>query len=928
MSQLGPRVAPASAAGRGLGRLLARVVGIKAGDRQNVVVGFTTLLLTMTAHAVLETARDALFLQKLPPSRLPWAYLMIALLTLAGSAFQRRVLAHVPRRRLLSLTLLAGAGVTSCFTVVGSLHDSAAALLALYVWTGVLATTVVVQFWLLASYVMDFGQAKRTFALLGGGGLLGAVIGSLLASGVLMFTTARVLPLVASGVLALASFVPLFFSRERAAQEAPLSSDSASETPARSVARGAPRDDNRSGQVRHDAYLRRVLALALLGTITVTLADYIFKSVVVREVAPARLGDFFARYYALLNGLALIVELIITPRLLRTAGVPRALQVMPFLLLCASVGFAAVGGLFMVLLLRGADGALRHSMNRVGHEILYLPLSSAVRGRIRAFTEAVGLRVGQAAGSLLILGAVALDIGPETLVLAPIGLATAWLAVSLTLEGLYVERFRRALGKMGPTRRASVPDLDVRSLEALMMALSSHDDVEVVTALDMFALHDKSKLVPALILYHPSHSVVLRALSLFSDGSRPDVQAVAERLLAHPDHRVRAAALRVYIAGSPKREALWDRREDDNAAVRTTALVGLVHVGAIARAQAAEELAAAISGPDLDTREALARALPLLPAADCAWVGTALMDKNEASVAALVAKSFAASPRRDSIPALIRLLAHREARSCARKALVALGPEALFALERVLGNAATAPEVRRHVPRTISRFEGVQPVAILEHALSLEHDDAVAFKILRGLSRIRSDHPATPVNRGLLEQIAQRMVERAAIATGWRDTVEAARHNVQVAATAGAELLSAALSDEANRSLERAFRVMHILEPTASLEAISSAIRSRDADMRARGRELVQHVAPDGIRRSIVALLDDLRLEKQESLDAESQLESLRSCLAALLEDRSRLLRAVSSHYLAELRATAERVHSAAAEATPPNSRQRLRNAH
>lgn len=870
------------------GRVLERVLGIHPGDQRDAAVGFATLLAAMAAHAVLETARDTLFLQKLSPTRLPWAYLTIAVLTLAGSAFQRRALSRMPRRRLLSLTLLGGAVVTASFTVLGWLNDSAAALLAFYVWTGLLATTVVVQFWLLASSVMDFGQAKRTFALLGGGGLLGAVVGSLLASGVLMFATPRVLPLVASGLLTLASVVPLLFSRERMGYEAPAATDITAESPA--------------DYLRRDAYLRRVLILALLGTITVTVADYLFKSVVVREIPRERLGDFFARYYALLNGLALVVELIVTPRLLRTAGVPRLLQVMPVLLLSACVGFAMVGGLVMVLLLRGTDGALRHSMNRVGHEILYLPLSNSVRGRIRVFAEAVGLRVGQAAASILILGAIALDVGPEALVWAPIALASAWLAATLPLEGLYVDRFRRALGKGGPMRRACVPDLDVRSLETLIASLSSKDDHEVVTALDMFALYDKSELVPALILYHPSPQVVLRALGLLSDQARADVRTVVERLLAHPDHQVRAAALRVYVAGNPTQQALCNLRQDESVAVRTAALVGLVHIGAVATAEATSELNAIMSGPDVGARQALAMALPLLPAVDWAWVAIALADKNEASVVGRLAKSIAQSPSTGFIPALIRLLAHREARADARGALVALGSDALYELERALNDPAVPSEIRRHLPRTISRFAGAEPVAVLEHALAQEQDDAVSFKILRGLGRIRSDHPTIPVNRGLLEEIAARMVKGAATATRWRHTVETARRRIGTANTAGADLLSAALSDEAGRALERAFRLMHILEPTRGLEAIFSAVRSSDADMRARGREVLQHVAPNGLCRDILSVLDDARMDRPPDSIAEDRLlATLYACLDDMLEDRSVLLRAVAAYYLVEL---------------------------
>jgi len=36
----------------------------------------------MAAHTLLETARDALFLARLPPSRLAWVYLAIAVVIL------------------------------------------------------------------------------------------------------------------------------------------------------------------------------------------------------------------------------------------------------------------------------------------------------------------------------------------------------------------------------------------------------------------------------------------------------------------------------------------------------------------------------------------------------------------------------------------------------------------------------------------------------------------------------------------------------------------------------------------------------------------------------------------------------------------------------------------------------------------------------
>jgi hypothetical protein len=106
-----------------------------------------------------------------------------------------------------------------------------------------------------------------------------------------------------------------------------------------------------------------------------------------------------------------------------------------------------------------------------------------------------------------------------------------------------VQLFRVQLKRGAIETRAEVPELDLRSLEALVGGLSSEDDAEVIAALDMFEAYEKIHLVPALILYHPSKSVVLRALEVLSASNRADVLRVSARLLRHPDDEVRATAL-------------------------------------------------------------------------------------------------------------------------------------------------------------------------------------------------------------------------------------------------------------------------------------------------------------------------------------------------------------------------------------------------
>lgn len=89
---------------------------VRREDRRNLVVGFIGLLSVMTAHSVMETARDTLFLTSLPATHLPRAYLAIAMLAIVELKVHEQVLRHVSdRRMLLSASLLFGAFVTLGF---------------------------------------------------------------------------------------------------------------------------------------------------------------------------------------------------------------------------------------------------------------------------------------------------------------------------------------------------------------------------------------------------------------------------------------------------------------------------------------------------------------------------------------------------------------------------------------------------------------------------------------------------------------------------------------------------------------------------------------------------------------------------------------------------------------------------------------------
>jgi hypothetical protein len=420
----------------------------------------------------------------------------------------------------------------------------------------------------------------------------------------------------------------------------------------------------------------------------------------------------------------------------------------------------------------------------------------------------------------------------------------------------YLELFRQNLREGVLETHVEVPDLDLHSLEALIAALSSHNDHEVTAALDLLASYGKSNLVPALILYHPSTDVVLHAFALFSGTNRGDVDRLVDRLIAHDDERIRAAALR-YSAARADATLLESAAEDPSPFVRTTAVVERIRRGAIDEWRGGDVLRDIIDNGSPELRRALAFAARDLPRGRYSWALVRLAFIREPGLAVEVARSMAAAPDVEHVPTLVRLLASRECREDARVAILSLGEPALGALESALLDPSLTRHVRRHLPRTLARFGGEAVVRILERRLAVEADEVVELKIVRALGRLRAADPGLSIDSPMLLEHARTTLERAVTLLSFRVTIEDYCTEHPNTKTAVAEMLIALLADKEDAALDRVFRILKVLDPSEEFEILFAGLRSADSGRRAAGRELLSHVVPEPLRGGILAMLDD-----------------------------------------------------------------------
>jgi AAA family ATP:ADP antiporter len=837
---------------------------VRPEERRVTTAAFLSLFGALAAHTMLETGRDALFLARLPADQLPWMYLAMAVLAVLVTRTRARGLAS---GRSLPFLTAAGALGTFAFWAAGS--QAPWALRALYVWTGLVATVIPVTFWLLLSEIYTIAQARRLYAAIALASPLGAMVGAALARGLLSALDPRHLIAASAATMLLPGLAPR-----------PL----------------------KTRELRRHAYLARLAGLVLLSTIAFTLGDYIFKSAVAEAVDPARLGTFFATTHLGLNLLAILAQVFLSGGLMRLLGVDRALAVLPVLAVPGAIGVALGGGLVGAALLKGLDSALRPSLNRVGIELLFVPIPAALRSAAKPAIDVFGARGGQALGAVFILAVLSWGGGSRAIALAAALTCLAWAGIALALRPLYLGEFRAALREHILPDGASLPNLDLRSFEAVLAALNSRDDGEVLAALELLLEQGHGRVVPALLLHHPSKPVVLRMLRALTETPRNDWIPIADRLLEHDDPEIRAAALRARVAAKPDDGLLRGASQDPSPLVRATALVGLVGSAPDA-GDAWGRLGELAASPSAAVRAALAESIEQQPDPDFEGVLLQLAGAPNGHPDRHLPGAMARVGSPAFLPMLISWLGFRDVRESVRAALRAYGERGLRALDEALGDPSLPARVREHIPRTISLFPPGPAALVLQRHLGAERDGKVRFKLLRGLGRIAADHPKVKLDDGLLREVVIRTTAAAIEALRFRvGLVEGARR-VAARATPAHQLLVSLLHDKERHRIERLFRVLQLRFRKEDLRAVHRGLGNSDRRIRAASHELLLNLLEAPLRDRVMALVDDLpdpeRLARVPGkLDFE---DDYRSLVISMVESGSPSIRSLAALHAREL---------------------------
>lgn len=803
---------------------------IRSGEGRAFGLSFAVLALLIGAHTLVETARDTLFLSRLPPERLAFVYVAVALGTLVLSPISRRLVAWVGARNALVFTLLGSAFGIGWFRLR---PPTTAGVYGLYVFGGLAITLLVAEFWIVASTLFTAAQGRRLFGPLAAGGVLGAVIGALVSTLVLMQHGVDSLLMLASVSFVLAAMAATFFE---------LDDEGTTE-----MALAAPPPVKGEGGTRREPLVLEIAIMVALSTALSVVVDYVFKARAVASISGAELGSFFARYYLVLNLVTLVLQIFLAGPLVARLGVLGVSLFSPSLLVLGALAATLTGvPLLTSVTLRGLDGVLRNSVQRVAFELLWAPIERRLKADAKALVEGVVARGAQAVAAValgLITTQGKASLGTLTFIAAV--LAALWLGASLRVQKPYLELFRKALGRGDLERDGQMRELDLTAVQALLEALARPDSDDVIAAMNLLAERGRGGLIPALILYHDDARVLGRALELFAGAERRDWFALGERLLQHRSLEVRLAAVRA-LALADARPALERAAQLADVEVQARAALHLAQLSGeplrddprVQRALSAEGEAG------VALRLALIEAMGAHPGPEASSLLLELSEDPRLTGAVTAALALCADE--SAIAFLVERLGTRRDRAHAQRGLVHVGSAAQAALEARLQNVGEARRVLLHLPLTLAKFQNAAAVSVLLELLRSEHHSGfIRYKALRGLHEValatKLPIDGAPIHAEIvrnateyLRLLGMVLPLRAEPATRERTTLS---------------LVLGLVEDKLAQAKDRLQRLVQIAQRTDDVPRVFRALASADRHERARAAEYLDALARGWDRR-------------------------------------------------------------------------------
>lgn len=400
---------------------LRRTVAIERAELAVALGSFFTFALVLAGYYLIRPVRENIAAEATADQRQLW-FLLVFVVMLAAVPVFGWIVARVSRAAVLPVLYAFFVGLMVVFWIAlrGGSDGSSGAF---FVFASVFNLFVVSLFWILMSDIYDSDQAKRLYGFIAAGGTSGAVVGPLAANALVPVVGAQNLLLVAAMMFAVAAGLSIWL-RAAAVSRTPSVSSELPPT-LRTLLSGAER-------VIRDPYLRRIALYVLIANLLSTFF-YLEQARLAGEMileAPARV-QFFAERDLITSVLTVLVQVLITGRLMAKLGLGVTAAILPAITLVGLAVYAAMPELHVVAAIMVAERVSAFALSNPATKVLYTAVDVDERYKAQNFIDTVVYRAGDALSGAVFNGLTkAMGWPLAAVALAALPIAGLWLVMA------------------------------------------------------------------------------------------------------------------------------------------------------------------------------------------------------------------------------------------------------------------------------------------------------------------------------------------------------------------------------------------------------------------------------------------------------------------------------------------------------------------
>ncbi len=510
--------------------LFKKSFNIREGEFKIALLMQFYIFLVITVLLLVKPTVTALFLSGLGSEKLPFGYLLVAVVAVLSSVFYNRMIRIFSIKTVASATIIIFSILFFLLSfVVYSKINHAWILYFYYISISLFGVLVTSQFWVIANLVFDLREAKRLFGFIGAGAIAGGIFGGYLTTFLADFFGNSMVSLIAAILLLLCLPLILWIWK--------IKIDHLNKYTREERKQSRKGDISKSSWqvVLGSKHLINLSAIVGVSVIVAKLVDYQFNDLSHKVFTdPDELSSFFGFWFSSFNIIALLIQLFFTNRMMSRFGVTTNMLILPLGLAIGSFLFFVFPELWVMIIIKGMDGSFKQSLNKAAFELSILPVSYEVKKQAKPFIDVVvdSMATGLA-GFMLLFLIHQLELDAKYFSLIILFFLIIWIILIYRLRESYFDTFRKNIRELIYSPSKEKKHKKRKTSMAMIDILTSGTEKEILTLLRHLDDEQAEFFRPYLVglLDHSSDRVKAAALKAVYNYRNKKVVKKAEQLI-------------------------------------------------------------------------------------------------------------------------------------------------------------------------------------------------------------------------------------------------------------------------------------------------------------------------------------------------------------------------------------------------------------